>query len=54
MRGRGKAYLSHPHAVWVRVSPEEDHDEALLFAEDGLVDVPAAPEMWEEDGTHGG
>ena len=29
------------HAVVVKVAAEADHDEALLFAEDGLVYVPA-------------
>ena len=27
-------------------------DEALFFGEDGLVDVPAAVEMGDDDGTH--
>lgn len=29
------------HAVWVVVAAEADHDKALVFGEDCLVDVPA-------------
>ena len=48
----GETYLSHPHAIGVRVAAKEDHDESLLLAEDGLVDVPAAPKMRKKDRTH--
>lgn len=34
------------HAVWVVVAAKADHDEALVFGEDRLVDVPAGVEMW--------
>lgn len=33
---------------------EADDDEAVVFAEDGLVDVPACDEVGEEDGAHVG
>lgn len=41
------------HAVWVPVATEADDDQAVLFGQDGLVDVPAGVEMREDDGTHG-
>ena len=41
------------HAVWVRVAPEADEDEAVFFAEDRLVDVPACTEVGEDYGAHG-
>jgi len=40
------------HAVGVPVATEPDHDEALFFREDGLIDVPAGDEMGKDDGTH--
>lgn len=33
---------------------EADDDEAVVFAEDGLVDVPACVEVGEQNGTHRG
>lgn len=41
------------HAVFVPVAAEADDYEAVFFGHDGLVDVPAAVEMREDDGTHG-
>ena len=43
-----------PHAVWIVVATEANDDQAVLLAEDGLVDVPSCSEMWEYDGTHVG
>lgn len=40
------------HAVGVVVAPKANHDESLVFGEDGLVDVPAGFEVREDDGTH--
>lgn len=37
--------------VWVA---EADDDKAVVFAEDGLVDVPACDEVGEKDGAHVG
>ena len=51
-RREGFTYFSHPHAVGIRVPAEEDHNEALLLAEDGLVDVPATPEVRQKDRPH--
>ena len=42
------------HAVGVPVAAEADHDEAVFFGHDGLVNVPAGGEMREDDGAHGG
>ena len=41
-----------PHAIWIPVSPEANHDESLFLRHDGLVDVPARHEMREDNGTH--
>lgn len=38
------------HAVWVVVVAEADDDDARLFCEDGLVDVPPRLEPRQEDG----
>lgn len=40
------------HAPSIPISAESDHNQALLFAEDGLVDMPAGVEMRNHDGTH--
>jgi len=40
------------HAVGVRVAPEADEDEAVFFAEDRLVDVPACAEVGKDYGAH--
>ena len=45
-------HLVLAHAVGVPVAAEADHAQALLFAEDGLVDVPARVEMGDDDGAH--
>lgn len=45
-------YFVLAHAVWVMVAAEADHHEAVFFAEDGLVDVPACSKMRENDGAH--
>lgn len=48
-RGEEQTYLVHSHAVRVGIAAEADDDESFVFAEDGLVDVPAALEMRETD-----
>lgn len=40
------------HAVGIPVTSEADHDEALLFGHDGLIDMPACDEMREYDRAH--
>jgi hypothetical protein len=40
------------HAGGVPVAAEADDDEALLLAEDGLVDMPAGVKVGDDDGTH--
>lgn len=45
-------HLVLAHAVGVVVAAEADDDEAVFFAEDRLVDVPAGAEMGKDDGTH--
>lgn len=40
------------HTVRVPVTTESNHDEALFFGHNGLVDVPSCDEMREDDGTH--
>jgi len=42
------------HAVGVRVAAEADEDQAVLFTEDRLVDVPACAEVGKDYGAHGG
>lgn len=34
------------HAIWIVVATKADHDEALVFGEDGLIDMPAGVEVW--------
>ena len=46
-------HLVLAHAVGVVVAAEADDNEAVFFAEDRLIDVPAGAEMREDDGTHG-
>ena len=41
-----------PHAVVVVVAAKADDNQAFLFGEDGLVDVPACLEMGNYDGAH--
>lgn len=41
------------HTVLVPVATEANDDQAVFFGHDGLIDVPAAGEMGEDDGTHG-
>lgn len=41
------------HTVLVPVATEANDDQTVFFGHDGLVDVPAAGEMGENDGTHG-
>ena len=41
-----------PHAVGIPVAAEADHDQAVFFGHDGLVDVPAGDEVGDDDGAH--
>lgn len=40
------------HAVRVPVAAESDDDKALLFGEDGLVDVPASDQVRKNNRSH--
>ena len=40
------------HALRVCVAPKPDHHQAVLFRQDGLVDVPTTVEMRQEDRPH--
>lgn len=52
--GDAVEYFVLAHAVFVPVAAEADDYQAVFFRHDGLIDVPAAVEMGEDDGTHGG
>ena len=41
------------HAIWIPVTTKTDHNKALVFGEDGLVDVPGGDQMGNNDRTHG-
>jgi len=41
------------HTVLVPVATKANDDQAVFFRHDGLVDVPAAGKMGENDGAHG-
>lgn len=45
-------HLVLAHAVGVVVAAEADDNEAVFFAEDRLIDVPAGAEMGKDDGAH--
>lgn len=51
--GDAEEHFVLPHTVGIPVAPEADDYEALFFAHDCLVDVPAGVEMGNYDGTHG-
>lgn len=38
--------------TWIPIATEANHDKALLFRHDGLVDMPRRHQVWKDDGTH--
>lgn len=49
----GKEEVHGAQAMFTVIAPKPNYDEALVFGEDCLVDVPARLEMRKDDGAHG-